>query len=278
MGKRLTQDQFINKCIEIHKDVYGLSKVVYVNMHTKIEVICKLHGSFMIAPNHFLKGTMCSFCNKDRLRALKKSTLDIFIEKANTIHEFIYKYDLSVYRNSHTKLKIQCNLHGTFEQTPSNHLQGHGCLLCTKKQKSKKEFDLATWLKNFTVVDQNYKPEWLGKKEIDIFLPEYNVGIEYNGIVYHHSTVDTDPYYQRYTKECNYHLDKYNLCIANKVSLLHIFEFEDLEVWKENLLMFLNNPNAFKIVFENTKRNYIHNKVPLLFYGISKILRGDLEE
>lgn len=64
MGKKLTQEQFIEKCKIVHKDTYDLSKVVYISMHIKVEIICKIHGSFLIAPNHFLKGTMCSFVTR----------------------------------------------------------------------------------------------------------------------------------------------------------------------------------------------------------------------
>ncbi len=276
MGKKLTQEQFIEKCKIVHKDTYDLSKVVYISMHIKVEIICKIHGSFLIAPNHFLKGTMCSFCNKERLRNLRTKDLQSFVNKANEIHNSIYNYDCSEYVSNHIKLKIQCSMHGIFEQTPANHLSGHGCLLCTKLKKSKKECDLADWLKSYTTVDQNYKPKWLGKKEIDIYLPEYHLGIEFNGTVYHHSTRDTTPYYQRYFKEPTYHESKYNLCAENNIQLLHIFEFEDLDIWKDMLFLFFKSPKDFKITFSNSRREYIHNNVPLDFYGISKILRGDL--
>ena len=43
-----------------------------------------------------------------------------------------YNYDKFVYVNAHTKSIITCPIHGDFEQTPSNHLQGKGCKECVK--------------------------------------------------------------------------------------------------------------------------------------------------
>lgn len=38
----------------------------------------------------------------------------------------------------------------------------------------------------FENVESNVSPEWLGKQELDIYMTEYNIAIEYDG-VYGHS-------------------------------------------------------------------------------------------
>ena len=60
----------------------------------------------------------------------KRLTTQDFIEKAKSIHGDRYDYSLSDYKTGHIKLKITCKEHGVFEQSPANHLQGAGCLLC----------------------------------------------------------------------------------------------------------------------------------------------------
>ena len=40
-------------------------------------------------------------------------------------------------------------------------------------------------IKIFPKTIANYKPEWLKPKELDIFIPELNIGIEYDGYYYH---------------------------------------------------------------------------------------------
>lgn len=61
---------------------------------------------------------------------MKKVSTSDFIEKANNIHHFRYDYTKSEYQTSSTKLEIICPDHGSFWQSPSNHLQGQGCKLC----------------------------------------------------------------------------------------------------------------------------------------------------
>ena len=54
----------------------------------------------------------------------------------------------------------------------------------------------------------------LSGKEIDIYLPDNKIGIEYNGLYWH-----SDLY-----KDKNYHLDKKNKCIDKGINLIHVWE------------------------------------------------------
>lgn len=65
----------------------------------------------------------------------KLSTTSEFISKAKNIHNSTYDYSLVEYKNAHTKVKIICPTHGTFEQRPSYHLNGSGCPVCFGTQK-----------------------------------------------------------------------------------------------------------------------------------------------
>lgn len=56
--------------------------------------------------------------------------------------------------------------------------------------------------------------------EIDIYLPEYNIGIEYNGLFWH--SEDGSPT----SIDRNYHLNKTELCANRGIRLIHIFENE----------------------------------------------------
>jgi len=59
-----------------------------------------------------------------------------FIEKAINTHGDKYDYSLVDYKNSKTKVKIVCSLHGIFYQRASNHLLGRGCQKCGGSKKS----------------------------------------------------------------------------------------------------------------------------------------------
>lgn len=65
-------------------------------------------------------------------REAYRLTKDIFVQRANDIHNFQYIYDNSDFVNTRTKLTITCPIHGDFVQTPKNHLNGQGCPLCGK--------------------------------------------------------------------------------------------------------------------------------------------------
>ena len=64
--------------------------------------------------------------------------------------------------------------------------------------------------KKFSKTIANYKPEWLKPKEIDIFIPELNVGIEYDGYYYH--------------KDIKHDIEKDDLCSKNNVRIIRIRE------------------------------------------------------
>jgi very-short-patch-repair endonuclease len=58
-------------------------------------------------------------------------TVDVFIEKANLIHNSKYTYTESVYVSAKTKLNITCPIHGLFQATPDNHIRRKsGCPKC----------------------------------------------------------------------------------------------------------------------------------------------------
>lgn len=70
----------------------------------------------------------------------------------------------------------------------------------------------------------------IGRKEIDVYLPEFNLGFEFNGLRWH-SELFVDK---------NYHLNKTNLCKQNNVRLIHIFEDD-----------FDNRPQIVKSIISN---------------------------
>jgi hypothetical protein len=68
---------------------------------------------------------------------MKKLTLNEFIEKSNNIHKYKYDYSQVKYKKNNIKVKIICNKHGIFEQTPSAHINNNqGCPKCANLLKS----------------------------------------------------------------------------------------------------------------------------------------------
>ena len=74
----------------------------------------------------------------------KKQTKEGFIDKANKVHGNKYDYSKVDYVNSGTKVEIICPEHGSFFQSPRNHIAGQGCKQCgleSNRQKFTKNSD-----------------------------------------------------------------------------------------------------------------------------------------
>jgi hypothetical protein len=134
--KRLTQESFIEKCEKVHGKNYSYVAANYVNNRIKIKIICLVHGEFYQKPNNHLLGQGCPEC-------AEKKPLDTqsFIIKAKYIHDNKYDYSLVDYINNKKIINIICLVHGTFTQTPNDHLSGKGCMDCSgKKRLSTEDF------------------------------------------------------------------------------------------------------------------------------------------
>lgn len=122
---QLTTDDFIKKAKIIHNSFYKYDNVNYINMKIKVNIECPKHGMFNQKPSNHLQGLGCKKCGGNHIPNNEE-----FIEKANKVHNSLYKYNNINYKNSSTKIEIECSKHGIFKQTPGKHLSGHGCLLC----------------------------------------------------------------------------------------------------------------------------------------------------
>jgi hypothetical protein len=122
---KLNSKTFIKKATEKHGNRYDYSLVEYVNIKTKVKIICAGHGVFEQIPNDHLQGVGCPACG-----GRPKIDNEVFIKNATSEHGDKFDYSLVEYVTNKTKVKIICPEHGVFEQTPSSHLVGQGCPGC----------------------------------------------------------------------------------------------------------------------------------------------------
>ena len=128
--KKKTRQEFIAEAKEIHGDKYDYTLVDYINNTQKVKITCKIHGVFEQAPSKHLFGQSCPKCSRKIVGDTQRKSYLNFISEAKEIHEDKYDYTLVDYVNYKNKVKIICPIHGVFEQSPSNHLSGKGCLYC----------------------------------------------------------------------------------------------------------------------------------------------------
>lgn len=92
----------------------------------------------------------------------------------------------------------------------------NGCPYCFVKHKAQN--DLSKWLKDFVDVEIDKRKYLDNKFEIDIFVPQKNVGIEYDDITTHSEI--------RGCKDKKYHLNKTELSEEKGLHLIHILSYE----------------------------------------------------
>lgn len=138
MGKRKTTEEFIEQAKKVHKNKYDYSVTEYIRNNNNVNIICLIHGVFTQLPIHHLKGHGCKKCGFNSQRELKQKSFENFVNESNAIHG-IYTYDKVKYINNQTLIEINCPFHGSFFQTPGNHLKGQGCSDCSKYGRKSKE-------------------------------------------------------------------------------------------------------------------------------------------
>src|SRR6187402_260504 len=105
MYKNQNINSFIEKANLKHNFKYDYSKAIFVNITTRLTIICPEHGEFTQTPKSHLGGHACSKCG-DKLR--KKNTLEDVINRANKVHNFKYDYSDSIYHLYNSNMNIRC--------------------------------------------------------------------------------------------------------------------------------------------------------------------------
>lgn len=115
----------------VHGDRYDYSRLVYVNMDEKVEIICSKHGSFwQDLYSHTARATDCPTCSREADRLSK----DDFVSKARVIHGDLYDYGKVVYDVNSSIVVITCKKHGDFNQRAGSHLAGNKCTRCARDE------------------------------------------------------------------------------------------------------------------------------------------------
>lgn len=65
--KTLDNENFIQKAIKIHGNRYSYDNIKYKNNHTKICIVCPIHGKFWQMPYSHLNGNGCPKCHMSHL-------------------------------------------------------------------------------------------------------------------------------------------------------------------------------------------------------------------
>lgn len=185
MSRKSNTEEFVKKAQTVHGDKYDYSETNYVDAWTPITIICKKHGPFTMSAHNHLRGQGCPLCGNERKGAYRKVSLEDFIRRAKEKHGDKYDYSLVDLKNTWSKVDIICPIHGVFSQKANDHLRGIGCSECGKKFGVSEKEVLAALKNKYGNVEYQKPFPFLKSKtssqSLDFFLPEYNIGIEYQG-------------------------------------------------------------------------------------------------
>jgi very-short-patch-repair endonuclease len=135
----LCRSSYVGLCESLYGHLYEYSQTEYRGSNVHVRIFCKTCQRFFnqIAKDHY-GGKGCYDCGRLRilgyLKDYSRRCGELFPSRAQKVHGDLYSYVLVVYKGSDNKVKIVCNTcRNVFEQTPHNHLSGHGCNICVHK-------------------------------------------------------------------------------------------------------------------------------------------------
>ena len=208
---------------------YKLLSTEYTSNKEKLELQCPNKHIFNMSFHVFKdKGNRCFECS-----GKKRNILNVV---KNYIEDFNYKLLSTSYIKALDKLKLLCPKGHIFEMRYNDFQQGHRCPECSlvlgwsKAEKEIVEYVKSIYsgniIENDRTVCKNY---WSGKNlELDIYLPEIQKAIEYNGRHWH--SFEQKQWYDEMKKK---------QCIKKGINLLVIQEQD----WLDNKMYQLNKIN-----------------------------------
>ena len=123
-------------------------------------------------------------------------------------------------RRQPKRLKSDALCMAPFWQLPYDHISGHGCPSCFPGKHSQAQKEIEAYVRSLGVEVSANDRTVIPPKEIDIFMPTYRLGIEFNGTWYHSASINSASKLRRK------HRGKYFLCRDKGIVLLQIDEHE----------------------------------------------------
>ncbi len=138
------------------------------------------------------------------------------------------------YRHSYDEYIWKCNSCGQVFKSRMDLYKRH-CPEC--KPRSMEQQEIVDFIRSLNIDIRQNDRTILGGREIDIYIPQYKIGIEYDGLYWHSEDRGMDKFH---------HIKKYNECINNGIRLIRIFSDEwnkSKKIVKSRIKHILNGHN-----------------------------------
>lgn len=224
----------------------------YKNLETSALFNCCNHGEFTMKPENLLESTFgCPKCYQDSIIRKPKEIkipfnkeLDLqkrednFLERSLIKNKSLVTYYFVKYLGKEIPVELLCNrCYNIFWQKPHDHLKGTGCPLCSKGKSERQLFEnLKSYYKDYEILN-SAKPDWLnfnkgrGHQHLDIYFPELNIAIEYQG-KQHFEAVDKFGGKEGFITNQGRDERKRNFCLENNCELFY-FTYKIYDIPKD---------------------------------------------
>lgn len=270
--QRCTTEEFLKKVFNKfpqNKDLFDYSHVKYTTCEEKVEIHCKICGYIMHQkPSDHLLGKGCKRCAGRK--SMEKAIISFpeMVKRAQEVHGDRYEYFEDSYTNMSKPMLIKHKKCGNvFPQRPEFHIgKKQGCPFC-QHVVSSGEKDVLAFVKEHThcEVQNNARivPDFfigsrrIHKAELDIYIPELKLAIEYNGVHFHDISL----------KGKGYHIGKRKACEQLGIRLISIWEC-DWQDDRKRLILERYLKNALGVREERTvyARSCVVKDVPQNVY------------
>ena len=171
-----------------------------------------------------------NYTQTDEYKALVSGDNHFSREHIQNKENFNKEYMLKHFVKNKRFLIDECCVFFNVSESYINEFKRHNNIIIPNKRSNKAltqqrlydEIDVENKILNSKAVIPPY--------EIDIFLPDFNLAIEYNGLMFH--SLGKSEYPMLRDVEKDYHLKKTQMCEEKGIQLLHIFESDNIEIWK----------------------------------------------
>lgn len=202
------------------------------------------------------KGSKCPYCMNKRVIV---GETDLVTTHPGLVDEWDYEensllpYEVSQGSDRRISWKcVHCN-HKWKVSIESRVRKNTGCPRCARSNAvSLPEKEIAAFISSLGYEVQTSNRSIFKPYEIDIFVPERNLAIEYNGLHWH-----SDKF-----KKNNYHYDKWNACRKKGIQLIQIWEDDWLthkvkveNFLKVNLIVKISEKKSNKFALRNLSKN-----------------------
>lgn len=250
-----TTDPEIIKYWDYEQNVYLPSEVSRgqnINIWWKCENGEK-HSYKQTINNKIYKNATCVYCSNKKvltgyndLSTTHPEIIKFWDYKKNKIlpTEVTYGTDMKIY--------WVCKKGHSFQRKPNSFIKAQTCPTCTPYGTSQTEKELYNYIKS--ILPENIKiiqndKTVLNGLEIDIYLPDKNIAIEFNGLYWHTENMGKDKYY---------HYNKWKKCYDKNIQLITIWEDD----WKnERKNSIIKNMISYKLGNYDGKKVYARNTV-----------------